>query len=262
MTLPTADAPLDGIGILVTRPREQAAGLMNELQQLGAHPVLFPALAILPPHEEAPLQDVLSRLEQFQLAIFISPTAARWGMAAASAVLPWPPRLPVAAVGKGTAKALHELGIGEVLQPETGADSEHLLALPQMQVMTDNQVVIFRGEGGREILAETLRERGARVIHAECYRRGLPAESDPAPILELFAAGRIQAVTAYSSETLDNLLRLLGKAGEDFLRRTPLFVPHPRIAEHARQLGMQEVIDCQTHEGQLVPSLVEYFTHD
>lgn len=262
MTPPTADAPLGGIGILVTRPREQAAGLMNDLRQLGAHPILFPALAILPPHEQVPLQAVIARLEHFQLAIFISPTAAQRGMAAVSAIRTWPSGLPVAAVGKGTAKALHELGIEEVLQPESGADSEHLLALPQLQAMAGKEVAIFRGEGGREILAQTLRERGAQVTYAECYRRGLPMESDPAPILELFAEDKIQAVTAYSGETLDNLFQLLGNAGKDYLCRTPLFVPHPRIAERAQQLGMHTVMDCQAHEGRLIPCLVEYFAHD
>lgn len=262
MTPPTADAPLGGIGILVTRPREQATGLMNDLRQLGARPVLFPALAILPPHKQAPLQELIARLEHFQLVVFISPTAVQRGMAAVSAIRSWPSGLPVAAVGKGTAKALHELGIEEVLQPETGADSEHLLALPQLQDMAGKNVVLFRGEGGREVLAETLRERGAQVAYAECYRRGLPMESDPDPVLKLFVEGKIQAVTAYSSETLDNLFQLLGGAGKDFLCQTPLFVPHPRIAERARQLGMQTVMDCQAHEGQLIPCLVEYFAHD
>lgn len=262
MTRATAGTPLGGIGVLVTRPREQAAGLMHDLRQLGAHPIPFPALAILPPHGQGPVQDLISRLEHFQLAIFISPTAARQGMAAVNATRAWPPGLAVAAVGQGTAKALHELGIGEVLRPDTGADSEHLLALPQLQAMAGKAVVIFRGEGGREVLAQTLRARGAQVTHVECYRRGLPTASDPEPILALFAAGSIQAVTAYSSQTLDNLFQLLGSAGRASLCRTPLFVPHPRIARHAQRLGVHTVIDCQAQAGQLIPCLVEYFAHD
>lgn len=254
-----AAPPLSGVGILVTRPREQATGLADSLRKLGARPVLFPALAILPPHAPAPMQQAITRLTTFHLAIFISPSAAQQGLAVVGA---WPPGVPVAAVGKGTAKALHALGVKEVLAPESGADSEHLLALPQLQDMSGRNVVIFRGEGGHEALADTLRERNAQVTYAECYRRGLPEQADPGPILALFAAGGIQAVTAYSGETLDNLFKLLGEAGHAFLCRTPLFVSHPRIAERARALGVNTVISSPPGEAQLIPSLVEYFAHD
>lgn len=262
MTPPKAGAPLAGIGILVTRPREQAAGLVNELRQLGARPVLFPALAILPPGDPAALRGTLNRLDRFHLAIFISPTAAQRGMAAVGEIGAWPSALPVAAIGKGTARALHELGIKAVLEPESGADSEHLLAQPQLQDMTGKEVVIFRGEGGREMLADTLHARGARVVYAECYRRGMPDRADAPSILARHAAGEIRAVTAYSGETLDNLFKLLGAAGSALLRETPLFVPHTRIAEHARALGITTVIDCQANQGRLIPCLVKYFTHD
>jgi uroporphyrinogen-III synthase len=201
-------------------------------------------------------------LDQFQLAIFISPTAVQRGLAAVSAVRDWPAHLPVAAVGKGTAGALHEQGVRAVLAPDSGSDSEHLLALPQMQDMAGRRVIIFRGEGGRETLAEGLRQRGAQVTYAECYRRGLPEQPEPAPVLDLFAAGKIQAVTAYSTETLDNLFRLLGAAGQEHLLRTPLFVPHPRIAAHARALGVATVVASEGGEAQLIGSLVEYFAHD
>jgi uroporphyrinogen-III synthase len=257
-----ADAPLHGIGILVTRPLEQAAGLVNELRQLGAHPVLFPALAILPPRDPGALQDVISRLDTFHLAIFISPTAAQRGLAAINATGAWPLHLAVAAVGKGTAKALGPWGITSLLEPEDGADSEHLLALPRLQDMAGKRVVIFRGEGGREVLAHALRDRGASVTYAECYRRGLPEQADPLPVLTLFETGGLQAVTAYSSETLDNLFLLLGASGRDHLRHTPLFVPHPRIAEHARTLGVQTVIASPSGDAQLAACLVEYFTHE
>jgi uroporphyrinogen-III synthase len=257
-----AASPLQGIGILVTRPREQAEGLMCDLQGLGARPIPFPALAIQPCRDTARLADTLARLADFHLAIFISPTAAQWGLSSVDVRGSWPPGLAVAAVGKGTARALRALGVASVLEPDGGADSEHLLALPQLQQMAGKQVVIFRGEGGREVLADTLRARGAQVTYAECYRRGLPDRADPAPILALFKAGDIQAVTAYSAETLDNLFHLLGPAGQGFLRETPLFVPHPRIAERARQLGIHTIVVDHAEPGQLIPSLVKYFAHD
>ena len=262
MTSAPAEAPLQGIGVLVTRPREQARGLATQLQAMGAQPILFPALEILPPADPAALQAILAYLDAFQLAIFISPSAARLGMAAVSAARTWPAALPVAAIGKGTAKVLHAQGIPQVLEPDRGADSEHLLGLPQLQDMAGKKVVIFRGEGGREMLADTLRQRGAQISYAECYRRGLPEQADPVPVLEMFSQDQIQALTVYSSETLDNLLHLLGDAGLAHLRRTPLFVPHERIAAHARELGFETVITSDTGDHQLVHRLVEYFTHE
>lgn len=257
-----SEVPLAGLGVLVTRPREQAAGLVRRLEQLGARPILFPALAILPPSDPAPLQELLARLDRFDLAIFISPTAAQRGLAAVKTCCSWPKGLAMAAIGQGTAQALGALGFTQILEPDDGADSEHLLSLPELQQVSSRHVVIFRGEGGRETLAETLRARGAQVAYAECYRRGMPEMANTSSILESFRTGDIQAVTAYSSETLDNLWQLLGDAGRPFLMKTPLFVPHPRIASHAKALGVLTAIAPLPPGAELTASLVEYFTHD
>lgn len=266
MTLAHPDAPLSGIGVLVTRPVAQSVPFANALRALGAQPFVFPALAILPALDTESLRQAITQLDTFNLAIFISPSAASMGMAAIAPTTTWPTFLPVAAVGKGTAKTLQKLGIPQVLTPQQGADSEHLLALPELQNITGQKIAIFRGEKGRETLAQTLRSRGAAVSYVACYRRGLPANADPAPILAAMNAGQIHAVTAFSSETLDNLILLLGTAGETLLRTTPLFVPHPRIAEHAARSGFQRVILCDQLEGEIesgtTARLVEYFSHD
>lgn len=254
-------APLRDIGVLVTRPPAQAQVLMQDLAALGARPIAFPALAILPPRDMAALGQALDELADAQLAIFISPSAVQKGMAAVQARGSWPAQLAVACVGKGTTQALAAYGIRDVLMPEDAADSLHLLALPQLQDMTGRDVILFRGEGGSPHLADTLSARGARVSHAVCYRRGLPEQVDAAPILAAFATDRIQAVTAYSGETLDNLFQLLGPAGVEHLRHTPLFVPHPHIARHAVHKGVQTVISSPDGETQIIPSLVEYFSH-
>ncbi len=249
--------PLADVGVLVTRPAAQAAGLAARLETLGAAPILFPALEILPPARPDALRAVLDNLAGYHLAIFISPTAAELGLAAAGA---WPAGVEVAAVGQGTAQALRERGITRVLTPASGADSEHLLALPQLADLADKRILVFRGEGGREQLADTLRERGARVDYAECYRRGRP-EAAPAPLLAELAAGRIGAITVFSGETLDNLVAMLAGAEPGGLRAIPLFAPHPRIAERARALGFRAVHVTEAGESGLIAGLVEYFTH-
>ncbi|MEW6678610.1 MAG: uroporphyrinogen-III synthase [Pseudomonadota bacterium] len=266
MTSRTADAPLAGIGVLVTRPREQAGPLVAALAAQGADPVQFPTLAILPPLDPAPLQAGLDRLADMDLAIFISPTAVAHGLAAARTRGPWPSRLPVAAVGAGTARALAAADLPPAMHPTTGEDSEHLLAhlasLPDWQRMAGKQIALFRGETGRETLAEALRAQGAHVHYLPCYRRGRPPQADPAPILEGLTTGRIRAVTAYSAETLDNLLALLGPGAISLLKPIPLFVPHPRIAAHARARGLADTIDCAGGDARLVARIVEYFAHD
>jgi uroporphyrinogen-III synthase len=146
-----------------------------------------------------------------------------------------------------------------MIVPDAGADSEHLLALPALAETAGKRILIFRGEGGRELLADRLRAGGARVDYAECYRRGRP-ESDPAPVLEALAKGGLQAITVFSGETLDNLLDLMGEAAPT-LFPLPLFAPHARIADHARARGFATARATAPGESGLITGLVEYFAH-
>ena len=205
------------------------------------------------------MQATLTNLEQFDLAVFVSPTAVEQGLAALAR--PWPVMLPAAGIGGGSARALRAAGVSQVIEPAGGADSEHLLAHPALQDVRAKQILLVRGEGGRELLAEQLTARGAQLCHAVCYRRGRP-DGDAQPLLDSLREHRLQAVTGMSSETLDNLLSLAGEAGREALSGLPLFVPHARIAEHASQLGFSTVIATGPGEDGLVAGIVEYFRHD
>ena len=249
---------LSGVGVLVTRPRGQSAGLMRRLVEAGARPFSFPALAIFPV-TTTELRAIFADLDGFDLAIFVSPTAVEQGLAALGRT--WPAAVAAAGIGAGTAQALFRAGVARVIAPPTGADSEHLLALPDLQHMTGKRVLIVRGEGGRELIAEALAARGAEITHAVCYRRGRP-DADPAPLHAALATGALQAVTILSSETLDHLLVLAGPSGRNALLALPLFAPHPRVAAHARSLGFVEAIATGHGEDGLVAGLVEYFAHD
>lgn len=249
--------PLSGLGVLVTRPAGQAEGLRARLRELGAKPFLFPTLEIQPPADTALLARRLAELPDYDLAIFVSPTAVQYGLAGIPA---WPTGLRAAGVGQGTAAALRAAGIKQVVAPSEGGDSEHLLAHAALADMAGKRVLIFRGEGGRELLADTLAARGARVDYAECYRRGLPLV-DPADLLTTWRHGGIQAVTVLSSQGLDNLFTLLGENNAELIRATPLFAPHPRIAAHARALGVNHADAAHSGEAGLLRCLVEYFAH-
>jgi len=251
-------APLSGRGILIARPRERAAGLAERVRAAGGAPVLFPAIEILPPDDPATLARLLENLDAFDLAIFVSPTAAMKAGELVGKREAWPTALRVAAVGAGTAAALRRLGFESVVAPEDEADSEALAALPEMRDMRGKSVVIFRGQGGREWLREELRRRGARVEYAECYRRARPA-ADVAPLIERWKRGEIDAVSIASAEGLANLFEMLGPAGEERLRATPLFVPHPRIAAAAARLGIREVVVTGRGDEQAVAGMAAFF---
>jgi uroporphyrinogen-III synthase len=255
----SAAGPLAGIGVLVTRPVEQAARLMLRLGDLGAAPLLFPALAIAPAAASQDLAATLARVEQYDLHLFISPTAAQFGLAALSSDAI--KNLRAAAIGNGTAAALRAKGVNNILTPITGADSEHLLALPQFGELAGKRVLIFRGEGGRELIADTLRARGATVDYAECYRRVCP-QVDATPLQQALAQHQIQAITAFSGETLDNLVALLGAAAAKNASMLPLFVPHARIAQHAQGLNFVQTVTTAPGEDGVLAGLVEYFGHD
>jgi uroporphyrinogen-III synthase len=134
-----------------------------------------------------------------------------------------------------------------------------LLVAPQLQNLDGKRVLILRGEGGREVLAEELRLRGADVTYAECYRRVRP-RADPTAIISRWERGALQAVTVMSGETLDNLQAMLGSRGQQLLRTTPLFVPHASIAERARHIGLTEVVVTPPGDEGVVRGLCAWFS--
>lgn len=226
-------ARLAGMGIVITRPRPAAEALAAELQREGARAFVFPTLAIedLPPSPA--LEAALRLLPNAALALFVSANAVQKGLAAAAVHGGWPARVRVAAIGEATAQALRNSGFTHVISPLERHDSDALLALPELQKprVDGRDVVLFRGEGGREQLKNALEERGARVVYAECYRRIRPG-ADAGPLLEAWDRGEVHAVSALSAETLENFVALLGEAATSHLRTATLVVPHEAIGAH------------------------------
>lgn len=256
-----SEAPLAGRGIVVTRPREQAQALASLIEAAGGTALVFPAIEIQDLADSRALLEVIERLEQFDLAVFVSPSAVHKAMnliRSRGGAAAWPPRLRVAAIGRGSRSELERLGFARVIAPAAHADSEALLALPELNDVAGRQVVVFRGKGGRELLGDTLKARGARVEYAECYRRARP-RADSAPLLAAWARGAVHAVTVSSAEGLSNLHYMLGKLGQQWLRSTPVFVPHSRVAEEATRLGIREAPLGGPGDPEMLASLVAYF---
>ena len=250
-------APLAGLGILVTRPAHQAEHLANLIRQAGAEPILFPALEIVDLPDLQPLQKLIERLDDYDLAIFISPNAVNKAMNLIRAKGHLPVKLRIAAIGKGSAKVLTLFGVKSVITPQQSFDSEALLDMPALRDVTDQRIVIFRGDGGRELLGDTLTARGAQVEYAECYRRQKP-QADNGKLLYLWARNELHAITVTSSEVLRNLYDLVGKLGQQWLKKTPVFVPHIRIAQAAQELGLKQVIVTEAGDENMLASIVAW----
>ena len=198
---------------------------------------------------------VADRLEHFDLAIFISPTAVQRALALLEARR-WPQRVRIGAIGAGSRRELERRGFSPVIAPQGEADSEALLALPELADVAGRNIVVFRGEGGRDLLGETLSARGARVEYAPCYARVRPAISADEPA---WARSALDAVTVSSSEGLGNLDAMLRAWRPDWLRESPLFVPHSRVAAEATRLGAREVIVAGPGDAETARALIAYF---
>lgn len=229
----------------MTRPAGQAERLASLLEQAGARAVRFPAIDIEPVEQQS-----WPALEGFDLVIFVSPTAVQCALSKIEAR-----DFRAAGVGAGTKRELQAHGVLHVLAPQEGADSEALLELPELQRPQGQRILIVRGEGGREVLAETLAARGAVVEHFECYRRVAP-RTDPAFLLAAWDRGEIDAVTVSSSQALENLLAILGAAR---LGGKPLFANHARVAERARAASIGKVIVAGPGDEEMLAGLVAYF---
>lgn len=235
--MPT-DAVLRGVGVLVTRPAHQAGGLCRLIEEHGGVAHRFPVLEIGEPADPQALRAVAQRLEDYDWAIFISANAVDRGLDSILATRDWPAATRIAVIGRRSAQSLQSHGLSADLYPSHRFDSEALLALPAMQQVSGQRIVIFRGDGGREHLADTLRERGARVDYVEAYRRLRPL-TDAAPLLAQWRSGAIDIVVVNSGESLRNLVALIGEAGLALLRGTPLLVVSERMLPIARELGVE-----------------------
>ncbi|HRP97498.1 MAG TPA: uroporphyrinogen-III synthase [Rhodocyclaceae bacterium] len=251
---------LKGRRIVVTRPAGQAESLCAAIEARGGIALRFPVLAISPAADTGGLEVVVAQLDAFDLAFFVSPNAVRHALEFILARRTWPPRVAVATVGKGSERALHELGFEHVIAPQAGFDSEAVLALPEFgeTAVAGRRIVIFRGDGGRDLLGDTLKRRGARVDYVTCYRRHRP-DLDAQPLLDLARRGELAAITLTSSEGVGHFSAMLGSEGMTTVRALPVFASHPRIVACAHDAGFANVIETAPGDAGLIASLERHF---
>jgi uroporphyrinogen-III synthase len=254
----SASRPLSGVNVLVTRPAHQASNLANKISATGGNPILFPVLEITDAEDLRPMLKIIDRLASFDLAIFVSPNAVNRAMVLIQANQGLPAHLKVAVVGKGSADALKHFGVNQVIVPAGRYDSEALLDRKELQQMKGKRVIIFRGNGGRKLLGDTLVERGAILEYVACYCRGKPT-IDATVLLTNWAHNPLNAVTITSSEGLCNLLEMVGKSDQQLLKISPLFTAHQRIAQLASEFGFATVVTTKAGDEGLLQGLIDYF---
>lgn len=225
---------MQGCRVLVTRPAAQAEALCERIVQAGGIPIRLPALAIEASHD-VPSQQRCQSAADYDWLIFISRNAVEH--AHTYLPTPLPITVKVAAIGQATATVLSEAGIRADMVAKGSGTSESLLTEPILADMAGQRVLILRGEGGRERLAETLRERGAQVDYADLYRRVRP-ETTPGELSRLLGAG-IDILTIASGETLDNLLAMAAEE-QCVITSLPLVVMSERLRTLARERGFTD----------------------
>lgn len=255
----TNAGPLTGISILITRPVMPASRTATRLASLGATPLVFPTTIIEPPADVAPLNAALAKTGDYYAAIFVSPSAAEMTLAPLGSI---PKKLPatlhVFAPGPGTAEELNIRGVTNVEMPETSFDSEGLLALPSLQTsaIKCKRIAIFRGNDGRELLREELVKRGATVDAITAYHRRAP-NTPPTGLLELLRAGKVNALSAMSSDAITHLVPLIPvNERATLLFALPVYVSHERIAATAREAGFRNVIETEAGDAGLIMALL------
>ncbi len=240
--------------VLVTRPASQGAEWVARLCEGGIDAVALPLICIAPAADPAPVRAAWAALASMRLVVFVSPNAAEQFMAAGPSGVAWPGGVLAGTTGPGTTLALRRTGVpGEqIVEPAADAaqfDSEALWRQLQHRDWRGEQVLIVRGDGGRDWLADTLRAQGARVAQLAAYRRSAPRLETPEQAL-LSAALDAPCTHLWlfsSSEAIDNLSALAGPAAD--WSRARALATHPRIAARAQQLGMGEVTLSQPTVG-------------
>ena len=244
---------LAGVGVIVTRPLAQSAGLCSLIEAHGATAFALPAITIdaLEPH--AGLARRIAAGDAFDLVVFTSANAVRHG----AGLLGSRRDLEIAAIGPATRRVLDLAGYRVAITPRGGFDTEHLRAEPAFADLGGRRVLLVKGVGGRDLLARELEARGARVVPVDVYRRA-PAAPDSARLRELEAqldGGALQVVTATSVEIATALLAISTPTLRAALDRLHWLVPAGRVADALASLGIAGPrIEARSPED---PALVE-----
>ncbi|MEM7208725.1 MAG: uroporphyrinogen-III synthase [Pseudomonadota bacterium] len=231
-------ARLSGKRILLTRPRESAAGLAEMIVEAGGEPICVPAMEIATIENVGPARAQLQAAHECAVVIFISRNAVEH----ANAITPLASiGIGIAvAPGKTTAQALRDCGVGNVAVPQYGHDSTAMLAMTAFTNISKQSVLIVRGEGGLDQLRDKLTQLKANVRVCEVYRRRKP-DSCHADLKQSLDSP-LDAICVASGETLQNLVDGESEEIVTRLHSATLFVPSERVSVLAKAMGFRRCV--------------------
>ncbi|TVO97746.1 uroporphyrinogen-III synthase [Shewanella algae] len=226
--------------VLLTRPEGRNHAMEQALTERGIPFMVTPLLAV-----EAMEDKGISPAEVLDadIIVFVSTNAVHFGTQALNA--PWPSHIQYFAVGEATFEAFAQYGIRGHKAPDDNQQTEGLLTLPGLQpeAVKHKKVVIIRGNGGREVLGQTLQQYGASVQFWEVYRRTCPAY-DAVQLVKEWQGFGIDTIVLSSAESLMNLIRLLPKEYFAWLQACHIIVPSIRVVDKAVVAGLAQVTDA------------------
>ncbi|MDH5764465.1 MAG: uroporphyrinogen-III synthase [Gammaproteobacteria bacterium] len=248
--------PLKNITILVTRPEGSADHLLQSITDAGGTALHYPVIRIDDIDNDGHLNKIIASLTSFNIAIFISPTAVKKTL---SRIRSLPTSLTLAAIGKTTASILTMSGYKTVIVPDD-FNTESLLEHQAFQAenIANKSIVIFRGVGGRELLGDTLSQRGATVVYAETYQR----TQNSLDSLTATQLSSIDALTISSNEVLQALFDLTDNSLKPLLTSISVVVPGERSFKLASELGFKSIIKSQNATDEAcIQALINHFSY-
>ena len=223
------------VNFLITRPKSQAKRLHNLITKSGNNAILLPVIAINPRQISVTESEQIQNLNQFDIIFFISANAVQMSMPLIKRhkQLEYLKTKEIAVIGPATQTALQEYGITPCIISQSKFNSEGLLKHPKLQNVSNKKILIFRGVGGRTLLADTLTTRKAKVFSIASYKRQLP-DINVDKVERLLSLNKILAILVMSNESLLNLCNLIDKK---YLLQKQLITISERTAKLANTLG-------------------------
>ncbi len=244
--------------ILVTRPVHQAEALCRLIEQQGWQAIRFPVIEIKAKQLSVQEYIHIKHIEQYQYVFFVSANAVNFVLPLFNGKIAVLQKKSCVAVGKATLKALAHCGINCALMPAKGFNSESILAMPELQILTGQSCLIVRGEGGRELLAQTLRERGAEVNYLQVYIRVMPCH-DNSEVERYLLNKSLAAIVIYSGDALHNLMHMLAKQKiiKNLLNVQLVVISH-RVQAIAKNIGFTKIrVADQASDSAMINALLK-----
>ena len=225
---------LQGLRVLITRTAKQAKPLLTLIEAEGGMGTPAGVLSIEADYGDPSVAAAKAALDQYHRFIFVSANAVEHGLAALGSL---PDEARLACVGRKTRQTLEQAGYSVADCPESDFNSEALLALPSLQNVDGERILIVRGHGGRQLIRDTLQQRGAQVDSVECYHRQL-SDGDFRPLQDAIESGAFDVICPSSSESL----ALLSQAcPSKSLKSLPLIAVSATMQDKARELGFTQI---------------------